>query len=99
QGKPWRLVKPIGADAEQTAANNLARAIADCAVVRTADEKPADLERFGLKPPATTVTVTTFDKKTLPAIEVGKSTPVGFNAYIRLADSPAVLLTEAVFSS
>ncbi len=99
KGKPWRLVKPIGAEAEQTAANNLARAIADCAVVRTADEKPDDLERFGLKPPATTVTVTTFDKKTLPAIEIGKSTPVGFNAYVRLADSPAVILTEAVFSS
>ena len=97
KGKPWRLVKPIGAEAEQTQANNLARAIADCAVVRTVDEKPADLVPFGLKPPTTTVTVTTFDKKTLPAIEVGKSTPIGFNAYVRLADSPAVLLTEAVF--
>src|SRR5208282_1210250 len=65
----------------------------------TVDEKPADLAPFGLKPPTTTVTVTTFDKKTLPAIEVGKSTPIGFNAYVRVADSPAVLLTEAVFSS
>jgi hypothetical protein len=99
KGKPWRLVKPIGAEAEQMQANNLARAIADCAVVRTVDEKPADLVPFGLKPPTTTVTVTTFDKKTLPAIEVGKSTPIGFNAYVRLADSPAVLLTEAVFSA
>ena len=99
KGKPWRLVKPIGADADQTQANNLARAIADGAVVRTVDEKPADLVPFGLKPPTTTVTVTTFDKKTLPAIEVGKSTPIGFNAYVRFADSPAVLLTEAVFSA
>jgi hypothetical protein len=99
KGKPWRLVKPIGTEAEQTAADNLARAIADCAVVRTADEKPAELEPFGLKSPATTVTVTTFDKKTLPAIEIGKSTPVGFNAYVRVADSPAVLLTEAVFAA
>jgi len=99
KGKPWRLVRPIGAEADQTQANNLARAIADCAVVRTVDDKPADLAPFGLKPPTTTVTVTTFDKKTLPAIEVGKSTPIGFNAYVRLADSPAVLLAEAVFSA
>ncbi|MGB3550181.1 MAG: DUF4340 domain-containing protein [Candidatus Binatus sp.] len=97
--KLWRLVKPIGAEAEQGQGNNLARAIADCTVVRTVDEKPADLVPFGLKPPTTTVTVTTFDNKTLPAIEVGKSTPIGFNAYVRLADSPAVLLTEAVFSA
>ena len=97
--KPWQLVKPIGAEAEQTQANNLARAIADGTVVRTADEQPADVAPFGLKPPATTVTVTTFDKKTLPAIEVGKSTPIGFNAYIRLSNGPAVLLTEAAFAA
>jgi hypothetical protein len=99
KGKPWQIVKPVGADADQTAANNLARAIADGVLVRTVDEKPADLAPFGLKPPTTTVTVTTFDNKTLPSIEVGKSTPIGFNAYARLSNSPAVLLTEGVFSS
>ena len=99
KGKPWRLVKPIGADADQMQANNLARAIADGVLVRTVDDKPADLAPFGLKPPTTTVTVTTFDKKTLPSIEVGKSTPIGFNAYVRLSNSPAVLLTEGAFSA
>src|ERR1700691_4865844 len=38
--KPWRLVKPIGADADQNQANNLARAIAEAVLVRTVDEKP-----------------------------------------------------------
>ncbi len=99
KGKPWRLVKPVGTDADQTQANNLARAIADGVLVRTVDDKPADLAPFGLKPPTTTVTVTTFDNKTLPSIEVGKSTPIGFNAYVRLSNSPAVLLTEGAFSA
>src|SRR5260370_11145181 len=99
KGKPWRLVKPIGADADQSQANNLARAIADGVMVRTVDDKPADLAPFGLKPPTTTVTVTTFDKKTLPSIEVGKSTPIGFNAYVRLSNSPAVLRTEGGVSA
>ena len=71
KGGPWRLVKPIGADADQTEANNLAGAIADCAVVRTVEEKPADVEPFGLEHPKTIVTVTTFDKKTWPVIDVG----------------------------
>src|SRR5260370_33082304 len=97
KGKPWRLVKPIGADADQAQANNLAHAIADGALVRTVDDKPADLAPFGLKPPTTTVTITTFDKKTLPSIEVGKSTPIGFHAYVRLSNSPAGLLTEGTF--
>src|SRR6202050_165980 len=99
KGKPWRIVKPIGADADQTQANNLARAIAEGVLVRTVDDKPDDLAPFGLKPATTTVTVTTFDNKTLPSIEVGKSTPIGFNAYVRLSNSPAVLLTEGAFSA
>jgi Domain of unknown function (DUF4340) len=99
KGKPWRLVKPVGADADQTQANNLARAIAEGVLVRTVDDKPDDLAPFGLKPPTTTVTVTTFDHKTLPAIEVGKATPIGFNTYVRLANNPAVLLTEGAFSA
>jgi len=99
KGKPWRLVKPIGADADQAQANNLAHAIADGALVRTVDDKPADLAPFGLKPPTATVTVTTFDKKTLPSIEVGKSTPIGFNTYVRLSNGAAVVLTEGAFSA
>ncbi len=99
KGKPWGLVKPVGADADQAQANNLARAIAEGVLVRTVDDKPADLAPFGLKPPTTTVSVTTFDGKTLPAIEVGKPTPIGFNTYVRLANSPAVLLTEGAFSA
>src|SRR5271169_850366 len=99
KGKPWHLVKPIGADADQNEANNLARAIADGVLVRTVDDKPADLAPFGLKPPTTTVTVTTFDNKTPPSIEVGKSTPIGFNTYVLLSNGPAVMLTEGAFSA
>jgi hypothetical protein len=99
KGKPWRLVKPIGADADQNQANNLARAIAEGVLVRTVDDKPDDLAPFGLKPPTTTVTVTTFDNKPISSIEVGKSTPIGFNAYVRLANSPAVLLAEGAFAA
>src|SRR6267142_2058604 len=80
KGGPWRLVKPIGA-------------VADAQLNKTVDEKPADLKAFELDHPKTSVTVTTFDKKTWPSIEVGRSTPIGFNAYVKLSNGPAVLLT------
>jgi len=35
----------------------------------------------------------------LPSIEVGKSTPIGFNTYVRLSNAPAVVLTEGAFSA
>jgi hypothetical protein len=99
KGGIWQLSKPIGGDADQFQANNLARAIADCEVTGTVEENPADLEPFGLAKPRTVVTVNTFDKKPHPSIDVGKATPVGFNAYIKTSDKPAVLLTSSSFPS
>jgi uncharacterized protein DUF4340 len=99
KGGPWRLTKPIGADADQTQANNLATAIADAQLNKTVDEKPTDLKAFELDHPKTIVTVTTFDKKTWPSVEVGRATPIGFNAYVKLSNSPAVLLTSSAFPS
>jgi Domain of unknown function (DUF4340) len=93
----WQIVKPIVADADQTVANNLARAIADCEVKKTVEEKAADLKPFGLDKPQVIVTVTTRKKGKLPAIEIGKTTPVGFSAYIKTADKPAVMLTSSAF--
>ena len=95
----WEITKPIGAKADQTTANNLARAIADAEVTKTVDDHPEDLAPFGLKNPATIVTVTTTKGKTLPGIAIGKTTPVGFSAYIKFTDKPAVMLTSSAFPS
>jgi hypothetical protein len=97
KGGEWRLVKPIGVDADQTTANNLARAIAEAAVTKTVEDTPMDLTPFGLAKPATIVTVTTYQGRKLPGIEVGKTTPVGFSAYIKMIDKPAVMLTSSAF--
>jgi len=99
KGGVWRIVKPIGADAEQTPVNNLARAIANAQVTKTVEDKAADLEPFGLAKPAVIITVTTFAGKTLAPIEVGKSTPVGFSAYVMRGGNPAVMLTSSAFPS
>jgi hypothetical protein len=93
----WELLKPIHAEADQTTADNLARAIADCEVKRTLHEKPTDLKPFGLDKPQVIVTVTTKKQGVLPSIEVGKTTPVGFAAYIRTSDKPAILMTSSAF--
>jgi hypothetical protein len=97
KGGVWRIVKPIGVDADQTTVNNLARAIATAQVTKTVEEKAADLAPFGLAKPAVVITVSTFDGKTLPAIEVGKTTPIGFSAYVMRGGQPAVMLTSSAF--
>ncbi|MGH7224856.1 MAG: DUF4340 domain-containing protein, partial [Gemmataceae bacterium] len=97
KGGDWLIVKPKRAAADKSECQNLANAIANCNVESTIDRHPKDLARFGLKNPQTTVTVTTFDKKPHPGIEVGKTTPIGFHAYIKLTDKPAVMLTSSAF--
>src|SRR5438874_7012095 len=86
----WELSKPFKTDADQTACNNLARAIADVELKKTVEEKPAELAPFGLDKPEVVVTIAVKGKGKQPAIEVGKTTPVGFSAYFKTSDKPAV---------
>ncbi len=98
-GQPWILTKPIGAVADQTAAGNLARAIAECQITKTVEEKADSLTPFGLDKPQVTVIVTDSKGKTLPGLEVGKVTPVGFSAYLKYTDKPDIMLTASAFPS
>ena len=84
-------------DAEQTPVDNLARAIANAEVTKTVEDKATDLAPFGLAKPAVVITVTTFNGKTLAPIEVGKTTPIGFTAYVMRGGKPAVMLTSSAF--
>jgi len=98
-GEPWAITKPVGAVADQTSANNLARAIAECRITKTVEEKADDLAPFGLDKPQVVVTITDTKGKSLPALVVGKNTPVGFSAYLKYADKPEIMLTSSAFST
>jgi len=98
-GQPWLITKPLGASADQTTADNLARAIAQCEITKTVEEKADNLAPFGLDKPQVTVTVTDTKGNTLPGLEVGKVTPVGFSAYLKYTDKPEIMLTSSAFPS
>jgi hypothetical protein len=98
-GEPWMITKPVGTQADQTAASNLARAIAQCEITKTVEEKAENLAPFGLDKPQVTVTVTDTRGKTLPGLQVGKLTPVGFSAYLKYTDKPVIMLTSSAFPS
>jgi len=98
-GESWMITKPVGAKADQTTAGNLARAIADCQITKTVEEKADNLAPFGLDKPQVTVTVTDTKGKTPPGLQVGKVTPVGFSAYLKFTDKPAIMLTSSAFPS
>lgn len=94
-GDEWRLTTPLDTAADTTTVKNIINAIAEAEVKKTF-EHAADLAQYGLDQPFVKVTVKIKDKE-LPTILVGKSTPVGFSAYIKKADEQNVLLTTAAF--
>jgi Domain of unknown function (DUF4340) len=95
----WHLQKPVDVDADQTAVDNLVRAIADVEVKRTVESDGTSLGVYGLDKPETIVSVELSNGKKLPAIRVGKTAPVGFSAYAQLEGSSEVKLVPSVFHS
>jgi hypothetical protein len=95
-GAEWRLVKPIEAPADGAAAKNLATSIAQAEITKEITEPSSNPAEYGFDQPLVTVTVR-MGEKTLPAIQIGKATPVGFNAYVKKADDAKVYLTSASF--
>lgn len=94
----WNLTRPVQSKADETAAKNLARAIAECEFKKTLDDAGADLATYGLQSPTVTVKVVAKGKE-LPQVKVGKNTPIGYNTYVQLSDSPKILLAAAAFEA
>lgn len=95
----WKIKTPRELDADASAVQNLLKAAAEAEEKRVAEENPSDVSKFGLSPPAATIRVELEGGKKLPALVVGGSTPIGFNAYVRRGDEPAVLLTAGTFQA
>ncbi|MBF6569037.1 MAG: DUF4340 domain-containing protein [Candidatus Binataceae bacterium] len=99
KGGDWQIVKPLQAKADPAVINTLTEAISSCEIKDTVEQKPENLAPFGLKDPRATVIVTVKGKGALPAIEVGRKTPVGASAYAKVAGNPAVVLVNESFPS
>ncbi len=97
-GDAWRIAKPLDTAADQTAARNLVNAIATCEVKKDLTNPEKDLATYGLDKPAVTIHVRLKDKE-LPAIEVGKNTPVGFSTYVSLGSDKTIRLVSSAFAS
>ena len=84
----WNILKPIEADATRGAVDGLTETIANAQLTRTIEDKPDSLRPFGLDKPAVTLTVTSDNKGVLPALLVGRVSPVS-NGCLREARQSA----------
>jgi hypothetical protein len=93
----WSILKPLRVDGDQGAVDGLTETIATAQPTRTIEEKPDSLKPFGLDKPTVTLTVTTDNKGVLPALLVGRISPVSNSVYVKLVNRSAVLMTTGDF--
>jgi hypothetical protein len=96
----WRMEKPQAVEADESTVKNLVSAVADAELKRTIEAKDAGSpEAYGLDKPAAVVKLTLKNGSKLPAIRVGKASPVGYSTYVAVEGSTSVKLVPSSFSS
>lgn len=95
-GSAWKITSPQPLPSDRDAVNSLLSAVANVSADKVVEEKPADLAVFGLKEPASVVTVTLKDGKTR-TLKFGDDAPVGGGSYAQV-DGDARVFTLAAMA-
>ncbi len=99
-GDGWRMLEPVEAPADGPAVDRLLKQIVNAKVERRIPpDKAQELKIYGLEGHGerARITLTKKDGSTLPDIIVGKTTPVGFQAFARVEGERDVLVTPLIF--
>ena len=101
-GDGWNMTAPVETDADDVAVDRLLTQITNAEVERRvpSDEIEA-LEVYGLDGDGdqARITLELEDGSTLPDIVVGRTTPVGFQAFARIDGSDEIVVTPLIFHS
>lgn len=90
-GGQWNLTAPLADLADEGTVSNLVSTLATLRQDRVVDDKPKDLEPYGLKFPLLKITVRKDSTSPPQTVLVGKNTPVNYNTYAQIAGKEAVL--------
>ncbi|BCS31510.1 hypothetical protein TBR22_A07110 [Luteitalea sp. TBR-22] len=88
QGVGWTIESPVQVPADATEVSGVTSNLASLDLTRVIDEKPANLETFGLHAPRVSVTFTA--GTTTRTLLLGSKTATGGDTYAKLADAPRV---------
>jgi hypothetical protein len=88
----WTIVEPITADTDAGEVSSITSSLADAAIQRVVEEKPADVKPFGLDPPRVEIGMRTKGQTELKRLQIGDKTPTGDGLYARVPGQPRVFL-------
>ena len=88
----WNIVHPLAIKGEDGVINQLLLSLEEAQITRVVEEDPKSLADFGLKDP-TFKMVLEFKTGETKTLLMGDSSPIGHDAYLKLADEKRVLLS------
>ncbi len=91
----WNIVSPVEAKADEGILNYLARTLAKSEKEEIVEEKPNNLNKYGLSPPQFTVTIS--DGKKSETLLIGDKSIDGDYFYAKRQNSPQVFLITSSF--
>jgi hypothetical protein len=89
-GTDWNLVEPVKDSADNSSVVSMLSTLTTTKQERVIEEKPKDLEIYGLKPPIITVTFKKDASAPTQELYLGKKTPTGFSAYAKSSSGQTV---------
>ena len=90
----WQIVAPITAAAADSEVMSLTSALGQLEIVRVIDEKPADLNEYGLAAPRIEIDFKSTEGKPSGRLLIGDKTPTGAGLYAKRNDEPRVFLIQ-----
>lgn len=90
----WRLVQPVDTEADASAITTLTKAIADSTLEKELVDVEGEPAIFGLDKPLVILRASA-DGKDLPALRVGKTSPIGGLTYLQREGEKSILLTKS----
>ena len=95
--KGWQIVSPVTAAPDPAEISGLTSNLSSLEIQRVVDEKPADLEEYGLAQPRIQVAFKSGGQE--HTLLVGEKTPTGTDLYARRASDPRVFLIPSHLES
>lgn len=91
----WHLAEPVAATASETEVSGITSALSQLEIVRVIDEKPANLNDYGLVSPRIEVDFKAAGDKDFRTLQIGQKSPTGGNLFAKKKGEDKVFLIAA----
>jgi len=91
----WQVVDPMTAPADQSKVTAITSGLPSISLIRVVDEKPTDLENYGLAKPRIDVGYKVSGDKDYRHLLIGEKSPIGSDVFAMRSDDKRVLLISS----